>query len=65
MRSIAAALAPPTAFILGGGLFPAVLGYMGQAFTFGLGISLSGVVIAVGSLLALLLSLLDKMEEGC
>ena len=33
--------------------------------TFGLGISLSGVVIAVGSLLALLLSLLDKMEDGC
>ena len=65
MRSIAAALAPPTAFILGGGLFPAALGYMGQAFTFGLGISLSGIVIAVGSLLALFLSLLEKMEDGC
>ena len=65
MRSIAAALAPPTAFIIGGGLFPAALGYMGQAFTFGLGISLSGIIIAVGSLLALLLSLLQKMEDGC
>jgi len=65
MRSVAAALAPPTAFILGGGLFPAALGYMGQAFTFGLGISLSGIVIAAGSLLALFLSLLEKMEDGC
>jgi len=65
MRSIAAALAPPTAFILGGGLFPAALGYMGQASTFGLGISLSGIVIAAGSLLALRLSLLEKMEDGC
>jgi len=65
MRSIAAALAPPIAFMLGGGLFPAALGYMGQAFTFSLGISLSGIIIAVGSLLALLLSLLEEMEDGC
>ncbi|MBW2065937.1 MAG: MFS transporter [Deltaproteobacteria bacterium] len=65
MRSIAAAMAPPTAFILGGGLFPAALGYMGEAYTFGLGISLSGGIVVVGSVLALSLRLLEKMEEGC
>ena len=65
MRSIAAALAPPAAFFLGGGLFPAALGYMGENYTFGLGIALSGGVIAVGSLLAFFLTLLEKMEDGC
>ena len=65
MRSIAAALAPPTAFVLGGGLFPAALGYMGQAYTFGLGISISGIIIVLGSLLAIFLKLLDKMDDGC
>jgi NNP family nitrate/nitrite transporter-like MFS transporter len=65
MRSIAAALAPPTAFLLGGGLFPAALGYMGQAYTFGSGITISGVVILLGSLLALCLKLLEKMDDGC
>ncbi|MBW1999343.1 MAG: MFS transporter [Deltaproteobacteria bacterium] len=65
MRSIAAAMAPPTAFILGGGLFPAALGYMGEAYTFGLGISLSGGIVVVGSVLALSLRLLEKMDDGC
>jgi NNP family nitrate/nitrite transporter-like MFS transporter len=65
MRSLAAALAPPVAFILGGGLIPSLLGYMGQAHTFGLGIVLAGCAILLGSFFALALRLLDKMEEGC
>ncbi|MBW2139309.1 MAG: MFS transporter [Deltaproteobacteria bacterium] len=65
MRSIAAVMAPPTAFVLGGGLFPAALGYMGEAYSFGLGIALSGAVIVAGSVLALSLQLLEKMEDGC
>jgi len=65
MRSIAAAMAPPIAFMLGGGLFPAVLGYMSQAYTFGLGISISGIIIVLGSLLAIFLKLLEKMDDGC
>jgi NNP family nitrate/nitrite transporter-like MFS transporter len=65
MRSLAAALGPPSAFILGGGLLPAGLGYMGQAHSFGLGIVLAGCIIVLGSALALPLKLLDKMDDGC
>ena len=64
-RSLATALATPTAFVLGGGLLPAALGYMGQAYTFGLGIVLTGVLMALGALLVCILNLLEKMEEGC
>lgn len=65
LRSLAAAWTVPTAFLLGGGLFPAVLGYMGQAYTFGLGISLAGCIITIGSVIAFFLNLLEKMNEGC
>ena len=64
-RSLAAAWAPPTAFVIGGGLFPAGLGYMGEAYTFGLGISLAGCIIILGSGLAFLLNLIEELEEGC
>ncbi len=65
MRSLAAAMGPPSAFILGGGLLPAALGYMGQAYTFGLGIVFTGCIIILGSALVFPLRLLDKMEDGC
>jgi NNP family nitrate/nitrite transporter-like MFS transporter len=65
LRSLTAAWAVPTAFLLGGGLFPAILGYMGQAYTFGLGISLAGCIITIGSVIAFFLNLLEKMDEGC
>ncbi len=65
LRSLATALATPTAFVLGGGLLPAALGYMGQAATFGQGIALTGGLMALGALLVIPLNLLEKMEEGC
>ena len=65
MRSLAAAFAPPTAFLLGGGLFPMALGYMGQTYSFGLGISLAGCIIIAGSVLVILIRLLEKIEDGC
>jgi NNP family nitrate/nitrite transporter-like MFS transporter len=65
LRSLAAALGPPVAFVLGGGLLPAALGYMGQVSTFGLGIVIAGGVIAVGSSAAFLLRLLTDLDEGC
>jgi predicted MFS family arabinose efflux permease len=65
MRSLVAAMAPPTAFILGGGVLPAALGYMGQAHTFGLGIVLAGCAIMIGSVVPFSLRLLEKMEQGC
>ena len=65
MRSLAAAMGPPSAFILGGGLLPAALGYMGQTYTFSLGIVLAGCLIILGSALAFPLKLLEKMDDGC
>ena len=55
MRSLAAGFAPPIAFLLGGGLLPAGLGYLGQAASFSLGITITGAVILVGSSATLLL----------
>ncbi len=65
LRSLASAWAAPTAFILGGGLFPAALGYMGQAYSFGLGISIAGCIMILGSGLAIFLKLIDQLDEGC
>jgi MFS transporter, NNP family, nitrate/nitrite transporter len=64
-RSLAAAFGPPAGFILGGGLLPTLLGYMGQAWSFSTGIIIIGAVIAVGSTASLGLKLLTNLEEGC
>ncbi len=66
MRSVSNALAPSTAFLIGGGLIPALIGYAGQAGSFALGISLLGCFIMVGPVLVIFLRLgqYDK-EEGC
>lgn len=64
-RSLAAGFGPPVAFVLGGGLLPTALGYLGQARSFSLGIIIVGVVVAIGSAAAFLLRLLTDLEEGC
>ena len=64
-RSLVAGLAPPTAFLLGGGLLPIALGYMGEAYTIGLGIVITGVAVMGGSFVVLAVKLLDNLEEGC
>ncbi len=64
-RSLAAGFGPPVSFMLGGGLLPTVLGYVGQTRSFSLGITVIGVIVAVGSAAALLLRLLTNLEEGC
>jgi len=65
IRSLATSWAMPIAFIIGGGIFPTALGYMGETFTFGLGISIMGILIMLGSSLVIFLGLLDQLEEGC
>ena len=52
-------------FVLGGGIFPAALGYMGQNFSFSLGIILAGCIIILGAGLVSFLRLLEKMDDGC
>ena len=65
LRSIATSFTTPAAFLIGGGIFPAVLGYMGQDYSFGLGISITGALMILFSPLVFLLNLIEKMEEGC
>ena len=62
---MASAFGPPIAFVLGAGAMPTFLGYMGEAYSMGLGIMIVGGVVIVGSFLALSLQLLEKLEEGC
>jgi NNP family nitrate/nitrite transporter-like MFS transporter len=64
-RSLATAFCTPTAFLLGGGLLPLVLGYVGQAASFSLGIVVIGGLIVVGSAATPLLRVLTDLEEGC
>ena len=65
LRSLATAWVTPTAFVLGGGLFPLLLGYMGQTVTFASGIVLAGGLIIAGSALPFFLDLIEKMDDGC
>ena len=65
LRSIAASFGTPMAFVLGGGILPAVIGYMGQTYSFSMGIILTGFFILAGSVLVFFLNLLEKMDDGC
>jgi hypothetical protein len=38
---------------------------MGETFSFGLGISIAGIIMMLGSSLVIFLKLLDQIEEGC
>lgn len=64
-RSLASAFGPPLGFVLGGGLLPLGLGYLGEAASLSLGILITGGVVVVGSLAVLGLRLLETLEEGC
>jgi len=64
-RSLAAAFGPPAGFILGGGVLPTLLGYMGEAWSFSTGIIIIGGVVAVGAAATFGLKLLTTLEEGC
>jgi NNP family nitrate/nitrite transporter-like MFS transporter len=65
LRNLVAGFAPPVGFLLGGGLLPVALGYMGEAYSIGLGIVIAGAVIAVGAFVVFGLRLLEILEEGC
>ena len=65
LRSLATAFGPPLAFILGGGLLPAFLGYMGGSYSLGLGIAIAGGLMIVGAILVVPLQLLEKLDDGC
>jgi NNP family nitrate/nitrite transporter-like MFS transporter len=66
MRSVTNALGPPLAFLIGGGTLPAIIGYMGTAYTFSMGIIAVGCFIALGPFLVFFLKLGQYDDQsGC
>ncbi len=66
MRSVASALGPPLSFLIGGGLLPAVIGYMGENTSFASGIILAGIFMLAGPLLIIFLNIGKYSNEaGC
>jgi NNP family nitrate/nitrite transporter-like MFS transporter len=50
LRSVTNALGPPLAFLIGGGVLPVAIGYLGQTHTFAAGITATGCIMALGPL---------------
>lgn len=65
MRSVAASLTTPLSILLGSGVLPTFIGYMGENYTFGLAITIVGVFIMLGAIPAIFLILLENTEDGC
>jgi MFS transporter, NNP family, nitrate/nitrite transporter len=66
MRSVVNALGPPLAFLMGGGVLPAVIGYMGEVYTFSTGIVAFGCFMALGPVLIIFLTLGQYDDQaGC
>ena len=65
MRSVASSFITPVATVIGGGITPTLLGYMGETYSFSAGIIAMGCLIIICPVLVLPLKLLDKLEDGC
>jgi NNP family nitrate/nitrite transporter-like MFS transporter len=66
MRSVTNALGPPLAFLLGGGVLPFLIGYMGEAYSFSTGIVAFGGFMILGPVLILFLRLGQYDDQsGC
>jgi NNP family nitrate/nitrite transporter-like MFS transporter len=58
-RNLAVSFSVPFGFLVGGGVIPTFIGAMGDAGAFAAGFTITGVLIAAGALMALLLKLPD------
>jgi len=66
MRSVSTALGPPMAFLMGGGVLPALIGYMAETYSFARGIMFAGCLMATGPVLIYFLKLGQYDDEsGC
>lgn len=66
LRSVTNALGPPSAFLIGGGILPAVIGYLGETYTFASGIMLAGGFMLIGPILIFFLVLGQYDDQaGC
>ncbi len=57
LRSVTNALGPPLAFMMGGGVLPAVIGHLGETYSFSAGIVMAGCFMLIGPVLLLFLKL--------
>lgn len=64
-RSVTTSLTTPSAFLLGGGIVPTFLGYMGEKTSFSMGIVLVGCVTLLAPLAVRFLRLREGTEDGC
>jgi NNP family nitrate/nitrite transporter-like MFS transporter len=65
MRSLTASLVTPCGFLVGGGMVPAFLGYMGQRVTFATGLLVLGLLMLSAPLLTRFLNFRHDGENGC
>jgi len=56
-RSVTVSLTVPPAFMVGGGVLPAAIGWLGERFSFGLGVALFGLALMAATLMVLRLRL--------
>ncbi len=59
-RNVVVSLAIPMSFIIGGGIFPTGIGYLGEVYSFSSGFILTGTIILLG---AVLVGFLDLREH--
>jgi NNP family nitrate/nitrite transporter-like MFS transporter len=65
LRSVVASVAIPVAFLIGVGFFPALYGYLGQHYSFSLGLVMAGCFMLAGPLFAFALKFVEHDQEGC
>jgi NNP family nitrate/nitrite transporter-like MFS transporter len=62
-RNLTVSLTIPMAFLMGGGAVPALIGYIGDAHSFGWGVALVGGLIMTGSVFSGYIKLRDQTRE--
>ena len=62
-RNLTVSLTIPMAFLIGGGATPALIGFIGEVYSFGWGIAMAGSLIMTGSVLAGFIKLSDQAGE--
>ena len=66
LRSVATALGPPLAFVIGGGIIPAMIAYLGETYNFSTGIVITGLYMLAVIFLILFLKFENyNDDEGC
>ncbi|MBN1276959.1 MAG: MFS transporter [Deltaproteobacteria bacterium] len=64
IRNVAVSMTIPAAFLFGGGIIPVIIGIMGDAGAFDMGLSIVGVLIIAGFLLSFFLKYRNQEETG-